>query len=160
MYYLLSGIDLLRIPDNVITSIDKACPGISPAMADIVTKAVGKDGRSGYSDVRDVKNDLLEHTKPLPLRAFGFYQEFVGDKLDNARTTWHTFHCNDARTGCSGFSPRPPVHMKWKCRLKPSQRYFLIAGGDYVYALSRDGMFYAVDHKTGEIVWKFLFAKP
>lgn len=154
MYYLLTGVDLLRAPENVYMPLRVARPDISEAMIDIVTKAVGKNYRSHYKDVRDIRKDLFERVSPLPLRAFDFYQDFVGEKARYQKTQWPMFLANKSRTGSVGFPPRIPVKLKWSCKTKPSDEFYLTASEEYVYATSREGMVCSIHSRTGQMDWK------
>lgn len=159
MYYLLTGIDLLKIPDSDFKPIGQACPGISPAFAQVVDKAVGTDCRSGYSDVRELKNDMTSAIKPLPLKAFSFYGDFVGEKIAEPKYSWPMLDGNYARTGGIGFSPKIPLQLQWTCKLRPSPQYFLIACDDFVYAISREGMISGIHRETGKLEWKLAAAR-
>lgn len=159
MYFLLTGIDLMKAPEDVYVPLDKACPGISDAMVEIVHKALGNDYRSGYTDVRDVKADIMGNVTPKPLRAYSFYGEFVGDKLKAEKIIWPTLNANRARTNCLGISPTPPVHLKWASRMKPSKNYSVIASGEFVYSLSKEGIVYGIEKETGRIDWKSFVSK-
>jgi len=153
MYYLLTGIDLIKAPENIRMPLNIIRPDLSPAMLDIVNKAIGKFGQSFYTDIRDIKRDLKEKIPSLPIRAFDFYSDFVSDKLAE-KVEWPILLGNVARTSCGGIAPRTPLHLKWTKKMKPSDHYFLCASGDYVYATSKEGIVYCYHKDGGKYEWK------
>lgn len=159
MFYLLTGVDLIHAPSNFSTPLKNIRPDVSDEIAEIVTKAIGKNFRSGYNDVRDIRQDLRQKVSPLPLRAYDFYSDFVGKDAGSKKIEWRMFLGNEARTNCLGLPPKPPLHVKWKCKMKPGEQYFLTASGDFVYATQKEGIIYCVDHKTGEVDWKYYITK-
>jgi outer membrane protein assembly factor BamB len=160
MYYLLTGIDLIKMPDNLgVPQLKNIRPDLSDAMIGIVMKAVGTKAQSGYNDVTEIKTDLKELVPPLPLRAFDFYSDFVKTAEVEEKTVWKMLLGNEARTGRSGAAPKLPLRMKWKTMLKPSTSFFLSAADDYVYAVSREGMVYGIHKDLKEPEWRFYLSK-
>ena len=159
MFYLLSGVDLIRLPDSSKVNISMLRPDISDRMKEIVTKAVGENGVSSYDDVREIKRDIKDNLHPLPLRAFDFYSDFAGKRYRAQKVDWKTYLGSESRTGCKGLGPKVPLRLKWKTKLKPSQKFFLTASDDYVYCTSKEGLIYGVHKETGEMEWKFYIEK-
>ncbi|MCE1247680.1 MAG: PQQ-binding-like beta-propeller repeat protein [Firmicutes bacterium] len=160
MYYLLTGIDLIKMPDNLgVPQLKNIRPDLSDAMIKVVMKAVGVKAQSGYDRASDLREDLKEMVPPLPLKAFDFYRDFVKKEEAEGKTEWRMLLGNETRSGRSGTAPRVPLRMKWKTMLKPSNNYFLSAAGDYVYATSREGMVTGIHRDLKDTEWKFYISK-
>jgi len=159
MFYLLTGVDLIKMSSKFSTPLKTLRPDVSDEMAEIVTRAIGKNFRSGYNDVREIKQELRRKVPPLPLRAFDFYSDFVGKDAGAGKIEWRMFLGNEARTNSVGLPPKPPLRVKWKCKLNPDEQYSLASAGDYVYATQKEGILYCVDYETGEIAWKYYICK-
>ena len=159
MFYLLTGVDLIRLPDHSRVPLIMLRPDISKSMLDIVTKAVGDKGQSFYNDIREIKRDIKDKIPILPLRAFDFYSDFVAKKTLAKSVSWKTYLGTESRSACVGLGPKVPLRMKWNTKMKPSQIYFLSASDNYVYATSKEGMIYGINSETGENDWKFYIDK-
>ncbi|MFP4496593.1 MAG: PQQ-binding-like beta-propeller repeat protein [Vulcanimicrobiota bacterium] len=154
IYYLLTGVDLLsssikKFPEPVVIN-----PKIPDKLNQIVMKALGENFVSGYEDVGEIIEDL-QGLPTMPLSAYDFYKDFVASKFADKATEWRMLLGNPHRTGTVGEAPRIPVKVKWLSKIKPSSKYFIFPCDNYIYALSKEGMLFGLDHQTGHQGWKF-----
>jgi outer membrane protein assembly factor BamB len=123
-------------------SVRERNPQISVRFEAIIMKLLQNIRALRYSNIQELRDDLTQLQK-----------ELTGDWT----IYWSTFKRNGARTNHvteSSFAPAGKTLKEiWKSEIGDIWGSVVIAG-EYLFVGSGDGNFYAIDAKTGKIIWK------
>lgn len=149
IYFLISGLDLQRFDSLIHSDIKAIRPDLSDRFCSMLSKALGTDRCSQYSNIDELKVALLAVGKPRPIESYDFYYKFLEIPISS---NWDMYMGNAGRTAALGAAPKIPMAMLWSYTISDSNSSSIIPFEDAALVAPSDGRLYMIDSK-GELIW-------
>jgi outer membrane protein assembly factor BamB len=159
LFFLLTGVDLQREKNPVPPPLRVLRNDVSQSVATIIGKALGEEGFSFYDEAEEMKEELMETRRSLPLRAFDFYGDLFGGRKRKS-SGWPFYMGNMGRTNSLGPGPRESLWLRWKASAPPGTVTFLVPVDQGILCVSSTGDFQLNDRQTGALLEKKSLKRP
>lgn len=152
LYFLISGLDLQRFDSLPHSPVEQIRPDLSPAFQEILTTLLGKDRKSGYASVEEVRSELSTRCRARGIVTYDFYYRFIG--FEPSSVDWNNWMAGGERISSIGKAPSIPMTSQWTFNTSSTAKASAAPLGDGNIAVAfGDGQIFLLDREKGGCLW-------